>query len=167
MFKINERYDRVRSVFKCDYFCCTPPSFKTLNDTHSQIFNDNSKEDGVISMKGSHIELNFQATHLNDNRLADRTRITLINLRPLGSNSEFKRTTSSGGRLEEIDLAHIVSLIKKLSSRSKKGINYHSNSIEIHLIYCEKLLVVSKIMGNSCYDLFERCTRICRALWKR
>ena len=53
------------------------------------------------------------------NRYADADDIRLINLGPIALFSSYKLTTSSGKHLENIDHAHIVSLMYKLLSSSR------------------------------------------------
>ena len=53
------------------------------------------------------------------NRYVDANDITLVNLGPIALFSNYKLTTLSGKRLEEISHAHIVSLMYKLLTSSK------------------------------------------------
>ena len=71
-------------------------------------------------MVRSYLELNFdvlQAT--TNNRCVDTNDIRLVNLGPIALFPNYKLTTSSGKRLEEISHAHIVSLMYKLLTSSK------------------------------------------------
>ena len=71
-------------------------------------------------MLNSYLELNFDVLHAGtNNRYADGNDIRLVNLGPIGLFSNYKLTTSSGKHLENIDHAHIVSLMYKLLSSSK------------------------------------------------
>ena len=71
-------------------------------------------------MLNSYLELNFDVLHaVNNNRYVDGNDIRLVNLGPIGLFSNYKLTTSSGKHLENIDHAHIVSLMYKLLSSSK------------------------------------------------
>ena len=71
-------------------------------------------------MLNSYLELNFDVLHAaNKNRYVDGNDIRLVNLGPIALFSNYKLTTSSGKHLENIDHAHIVSLIYKLLTSSK------------------------------------------------
>ena len=71
-------------------------------------------------MLNSYIGLNFDVLNATtNNRYADGADIWLINLAAIALFSNFKLTISSGKHLENIDLAHIVSLMYKLSTSSR------------------------------------------------
>ena len=71
-------------------------------------------------MLNSYIELNFDVLKAaTSNRYADTEDIRLINQGPIALFSIYKLTTSSGKHLENIDHAHIVSLMYKLLSPSR------------------------------------------------
>ena len=71
-------------------------------------------------MLNSYIEINFYVLKAaTGNRYAYADDIRLINLRPIALFSKYKMTTSSGKHLENIDHAHIVSLMYKLFSSSR------------------------------------------------
>ena len=71
-------------------------------------------------MLNSYLELNFDVLHAaTNNRYADGNDMRLVNLGPLALFSNYKLTTSSGKHLENIDHAHIVSLIYKLFTSSR------------------------------------------------
>ena len=68
----------------------------------------------------SYLELNFDVLHaVTNNRYVDGNNIRLVNLGPIALSSNYKLTTSSGKHLENIDHAHIVSLMYKLLTSSK------------------------------------------------
>ena len=68
----------------------------------------------------SYLELNFVVLHAaNNNRYVDGNDIRLVNLGPIALFSNYMLTTSSGKHLENIDHAHIVSLMYKLLTSSK------------------------------------------------
>ena len=71
-------------------------------------------------MLNSYLELNFDVLHAGtNNRYVDGNNIRLVNLGPIALFSNYKLTTSSGKHLENIDHAHIVSLMYKLLTSSK------------------------------------------------
>ena len=71
-------------------------------------------------MLNSYLELNFDVLHARtNNRYANDNDIRLVNLGPIALFSNYKLTTSSGKHLENIDHAHIVSLMYKLLTSSK------------------------------------------------
>ena len=121
MFKLSEKYSINRDILKCDYIRYSPSEISTINTTNSQVYINKSREDSVISLLNSYLELNFDVLHAaNNNRYVDGKDMRLINLGSIALFSIYKLTTSSGKHLENIDHAHIVSLIYKLL-RSSKG----------------------------------------------
>ena len=122
MFKLSEKYEVDRKILKCDYIRYSPAEISTINTANSQVYIKRPREDSVISLLNSYLELNFDVLHAADNnRYVDANDIRLDNLRPIALFSNYKLTTSSGKHLEEISHAHIVSLMYKLLSSSKDG----------------------------------------------
>ena len=122
MFKLSENYEIDRGILKCDYIRYSPAEISTINTANSQIYINIPREDSVISLLNSYIELNFDVLHAaNNNRYVDANNIRLVNLGPIALFSNYKLTTSSGKHLEEISHAHIVSLMYKLLTSSKDG----------------------------------------------
>ena len=120
MFKLSEKYEINRDILKCDYIRYSPSEISTINTANSQVYINIPREDSVISLLNSYLELNFDVLHAGtNNRYADGNDIRLVNLGPIGLFSNYKLTTSSGKHLENIDHAHIVSLMYKLLSSSK------------------------------------------------
>ena len=120
MFKLNEKYKIDRRILKCDYIRYSPSEISTINTPKSQIYITVPREDSVISLLNSYIEINFDVLKAaTSNRYADTDDIRLINLAPIGLFSNYKLTTSSGKHMENIDHAHIVSLMYKLLSSSR------------------------------------------------
>ena len=124
MFKLSEKYEIDRKILKCDYIRYSPSEISTINTPSSQIHINLPKEDGVISLLNSYIEINFdvlKAATSNTNAKTDDMR--LINLGPVALFSNYKLTTSSGKHLENIDQAHILSLMYKLLSSSRDSVD--------------------------------------------
>ena len=122
MFKLSENYEIDRKLLKCDYIRYSPAEISTKNTANSQIYINILREDSVISLLNSYIELNFDVLHAADNnRYVDVNDIRLVILGPIASFSNYMLTTSSGKHLEEISHAHIVSLMYKLLTSSKDG----------------------------------------------
>ena len=120
MFKLNEKYEIDRKSLKCDYIRYSPSDISTINTPNSQICINKPREDSVISLLNSYIEINFDVLKAaTSNRYADTDDIRLINLGPIVLFSNYKLTTSSGKLLENIDHDHIVSLMYKLLSSSR------------------------------------------------
>ena len=120
MFKLSEKYEIDRRIQKCDYIRYSPSEVSTINTPNSQIYINIPREDSVISLLNSYLELNFDVLRAdNDNRYADANDIRLVNLGSIALFSNYKLTTSSGKHLEEISHAHIVSLMYKLLSSCK------------------------------------------------
>ena len=72
-------------------------------------------------MKDSDLELDFNATHRAGGhaRYADGEHIRLVNLGPTASINKYRLTSFSGKEIEEIDNAHVISLMHKLLSSSR------------------------------------------------
>ena len=71
-------------------------------------------------MLNRYLELNFDVLHAaTNNRYVDGNDIRLVNLGPIALFIKYKLTTSSGKHLENIDHAHIVSLMYKFLTSSK------------------------------------------------
>ena len=120
MFKLSEKYEINRDILKCDYIRYSPSEISTINTANSQVYINIPREDSVISLLNSYLELNFDVLHAaTNNRYVDGNDIRLVNLGPIGLFSNYRLTASSGKHLENIDHAHIVSLMYKLLSSSK------------------------------------------------
>ena len=120
MFKLNESYEVDKRILKCDYMRYSPSEISTINTPTSQICFNIPREDTVISLLNSYLELNFDVLHAaTNNSYADGNDIRLVNLGPIALFSKYKLTTSSGKHLEKIDHAHIVSILYKLLTSSR------------------------------------------------
>ena len=120
MFKLNEKYETNRDILKCDYLRYSPSEISTINTANSQVYINVPREDSVISLLNSFLELNFDVLRAdNSNRYIDNNDIRLVNLGPIALFSNYKLTTHSGKHLENNDHAHTVSLIYKLITSSK------------------------------------------------
>ena len=120
MFKLNEKYEINRYILKCDYIRYSPSEISTINTAISQDYINIPREDSVISLLNSYLELNFDVLHAGTkNRYVDGNNKRLVNLGPIALFSNYKSTTSSGKHLENIDHALIVSLMYKLLISSK------------------------------------------------
>ena len=120
MFELNEKNEINRDILKCDYIRYSPSEISTINTANSQVYINIPTEDAVISLLKSYLELNFDVLRAdNSNRYLDGNDIRLVNIGPIGLFSKYKLTTSSGKHLENIDHAHIVSLMYKLLTSSK------------------------------------------------
>ena len=120
MFNLCEKYEVDRRILKCDYIGYSPSEISTLNTANSQIYINIPREDSVISLLNSYINLIFDVVHVaTNNRYADGNDIRLVNLGPVALFSIYKLTTSSGKHLEDISHAHLVSLMYKLITSAK------------------------------------------------
>ena len=120
MSKLNENYEVDRRILKCDFIRYSPAETSTINTPNSQIYINISREDSVISLLNSYLDLNFEVIKRDDNsRYANGNDIRLVNLGPIALFSNFKLTTSSGKHLQDISHTHIVSLKYKLITSSK------------------------------------------------
>ena len=120
MFKLGEKYQIHRRILKCDYIRYSPSEISTINTANSQVYFNIPREDSLISLLKSYLDLNFDVLNAaNNNRYVDTDDIWLINLASIALFSNFKLTNISGKHLENIDLAHIVSLLYKLLTSSR------------------------------------------------
>ena len=124
MFKLGEKYSINKDISKCNYIPYSLSEISTINTPNSQVYIKIPREDSVISLINSYLELNFGVLHAaTNNRYADGNDIGLVNLGPIALFSNYKLTTSSGKHLENIDCAHIVSLMYKLVTSSRGSDN--------------------------------------------
>ena len=123
MFKLSENYSVNRDILKCDDIRYSPSEISTINTANSQVYINIPREDSVISLLNSYLELNFDVLHAAaaNNRYVDGNDIRLVNMGPIALFSYYKLTTSSGKHLENFDHAHIVSLMYKLLTSSKQS----------------------------------------------
>ena len=120
MFKLNENYEVDRRILKCDYIRYSPAETSTINTPNSQIYINIPREDSVISLLNSYLDLNFEVIKKADNsRYGNGNDIRLVNLGPIALFSNFKLTTSSGKHFEDISHSHFVSLMYQLITSSK------------------------------------------------
>ena len=120
MFKLNEKNEINRDILKCDYIRYSPSEINTMNTANSQVYINIPREDSVISLLNGYLELKFDVLNAaNNNRYVDGNDIKLVILGPIALFSKYKLITSSGKYLENIDHAHIVSLMYKLLTSSK------------------------------------------------
>ena len=120
MFKLNENYEVDRRILKCDYIRYSPAETSTIKTPNSQIYINIHREDSVISLLNSYLDLNFEVIKRADNsRYANGNDIRLVNLAPIALFSIFKLRTHSGKHLEDIIHAHLVSLMYKIITSSK------------------------------------------------
>ena len=122
MFKLNENYEVDRRILKCDYIRYSPAETSTINTPNSQIYINIPREDSVISLLNSYLDLSFEVIKRADNsRYANGNDIRLVNLGPIALFSIFKLTSHSGKHLEEIIHAHLVSLMYKVITSTKNS----------------------------------------------
>ena len=120
MFNLKYKYEINRNNLKCDHIRYSPSEISTINTANSQVYINIPREGSVISLLNSYLELNFDVLHAaTNNRYVDGNDIRLVNLGVIALFSNYKLTTSSGKHLENIDHAHIVSLMYKLLTSSK------------------------------------------------
>ena len=120
MFKLNEKYEINRNILKCDYIRYSPSQISTINTAKSQIYFRIPREDSVISLLNSYLDLNFDVLYAaTNNRYAAGNIIRLVNLGPIALFSNYKLTTSTGKHLKEITHVHIASLMYILLTSSR------------------------------------------------
>ena len=120
MFKLSEKYQIYRRILKCDYIRYSPSEISTINTANLQINKNIPREHSLISLLKNYLDLNFDVLHAATNtRYVDNIDIWLNNLAAIALFSSFKLTASSRKHLENIDHAHIVSLMYKLFTSSR------------------------------------------------
>ena len=120
MLKLSEKYSINRDILKCDYIRYSASEISTINTPNSQLYINLPREDSVISLSNSCLELNFDVLQAaTNNRYVDSNDIRLVNLGPIALFSNYKPTASSGKQLENIDHAHIVCLLYKLITSAR------------------------------------------------
>ena len=60
MFKLNENFEVDRRILNCDYIRYSPAETSTKNTPNSQIYINIPREDSVISLLNSYLDLNFE-----------------------------------------------------------------------------------------------------------
>ena len=81
MFKLSENYERDRRILKCDYIRYSPAEISTINTANSQTYINIPREDSLISLLNSYLELNFDVLKAATNdRYANTDDIRLTNL---------------------------------------------------------------------------------------
>ena len=120
MFKLNENYEVDRRILKSEYIRFSPAETSAINTPNSQIYINLSRENSVVSLINSYLDLNFEVTKKADkSRYANGDDKRLVNLGPIAIFSYFILTTSSGTHLEDTSHSHIVYLLHKLITGAK------------------------------------------------
>ena len=120
MFELSENYSSNRDILKCDYIRYSPSEISTIDVPNSQVYIIIPKEDSVFSLLNSYLELNFNVLHAaTNNRYEDDNDIRLVNLGPIALFSNYRLTTSSWKHFENIDHAHIISLMYNFMTSSR------------------------------------------------
>ena len=120
MFKLNEKYEVGRNILKCDFIRYSPSEIITIITGNSQMYVNIPREDSVVSLLNSYLDLNFNVSNAASNdRYADGNDIRLVILGPFALFSNYKLTSSLGKLLQDISHAHTVSLMYKLVTSAK------------------------------------------------
>ena len=174
MFKLNENYEVDRRILKCDYIRYSPAETSTINTPNSQIYINIPREDSVISLLNSYLDLNFEVIKKADNsRYGNGNDIRLVNLGPIDLFSNFKLTTSSRKHLEDISHAHLVSLMYKLITSSKNSDDLsigfdHSRARRQDEMTNKKRVKCRYRVGNMLKDIFGFCRTSRKSyIWSR
>ena len=120
MSKLSENYSINRDITKSDFIRYSPSEISTINTPNLQVSINIPREDSVISLLNSYLELNFDVLHAaTNNRYVDGNDRKLVILGTIALFSNYKLTTGSGKHLENIDHAHVVCLMYKLLTSSR------------------------------------------------
>ena len=93
MFKLNENYEVDRDILKCNYIRYSPAETSTVNIPNNQIYMNIAREDSVISLLSSYLNLNFEVIKkADDSRYGYGNDIRLVNLGSIALFSKFKLT---------------------------------------------------------------------------
>ena len=149
MSTLNQKNEKGREILECDYMRYSRSETSVIKTTTSQIFINISREDSVISLLNSYIDLNFDVVQTaTNNRYADGNDLRLVNLGTLALFSNYKLTTSSGKHLEVITHAYFVSLMYKLIT-SPRGSDYLSVGLNRDRNTRQKELTNNKIIKGK------------------
>ena len=111
---------KLTDFLRCDYIRYSPSEINTKNTANSQIYINIPRQDSVIALLNSYLDLNFDVLHAaTSNRYTDGNEIRIVSLGPIALFSNYKLTTISGKHLEDISHAHNVSLMYKLITTAK------------------------------------------------
>ena len=120
MFKLSEKYLINRDILKCDHIRYSSSEISTINTPNSQVYIFIPREDSVISMLSSNLQINFDVLQAaTKNRYIDGNDIRLVIVGPIALFSNYELTTSLGKHLENIDHVHVASLMYKLKTSSR------------------------------------------------
>ena len=90
MFKLSEKYQIDRGILKCDYIRYSSSDISTKNTANSQIYINIPREESLISLLKSYIDLHFDVLNAaTSNRYIDTDDIWLINLAAIALFSFF------------------------------------------------------------------------------
>ena len=149
MFKLKDKYQIDRRILKSDYIRYSPSAISTIYTANCQIYSTIHLEDSLISLLKSYLDLNFDVLHAaTNNRYVDDDDIWLINLAAIALFSNYKLTTSSRKHFENIDHAHIVSLMYKLLT-SSRGSDVFSTGLDRDRNRRKRDLTNSKIIKGK------------------
>ena len=120
-FNLTQKYAVVRPICKPDYVRNTPLSLDFVNGEINQIFIDLACDQTAISLKDSYPEVEFKVFHRVGAHLrhvdGDRKRIVVLGPTALFNN--YRLTSSSGKKKEEIDKAQVICLMHSLISSNR------------------------------------------------
>ena len=122
MLKLSDNFEVDRRILKCEYIRFSPAEISTINTPNSQIYINIPREDSVIRLLKSDLDLNFEVIKkADDSRYGSGNGIRLVNPGPIALFSNFKLTTSTGKHLEDISHASLVPLMYKLITSSRNS----------------------------------------------
>ena len=92
-----------------------------MNKENNQLSVDIPIEDSAVPLKDSFLELDFIVSHkaAAHSRYVDGDYIRLVSLGLLALNNKCRLTSSSGKEKKEIDNAHVICLMHKLTSSNR------------------------------------------------
>ena len=115
MFEFNGKYEVDRRNLKCDHIRHSPSDISTKFTANSQIYKNIPREDSVISLLNSFLELEVEVIKITDNsRYENGKDKRLVTLGPTAL-----LTTSSSKHIENNTRALIVPLMYKLKTSSR------------------------------------------------
>ena len=179
MLNFAQKHAVNRPILKCDYIRYTPPSLYLVNGENNQIFILIPREDSAISLKDGCLELYFDVNERAGAhaRYADGDHIGLLHLGLIALIKKYRLTGSSGKEIDEIDNAHVISLMHKLISSNRdsddlsigfhrsKGIrereltNNKTTKGNYHVrIYLKDIFGFAEHQDNCTYGLGEKIT---------
>ena len=119
-FNLNGQFEINRNILKCDHIRYLPSERSSINTANSQLYIYIPREDSVISLVNSFLDINFDVLHAaTGKRYTSKNDVRLVILGVIGLFSKYNLSSGSGKQLEDISHAHIVLSMYKLITSAR------------------------------------------------